>query len=87
VLSCRILCLYTCLGSPARSRLSHSAVALTDLFCLEQKQNKSERNGERGECYGFDRFRPFSCDLRQLSLKMFGFGRSESHVKGMVNMH
>jgi len=40
-LSCRILCLYICLGSPARSRLSCSAVALTEKafgnhkMCLE----------------------------------------------------
>jgi len=36
VLSCRILCLYICLGSPARSRLSHSAVALTGTLWLVQ---------------------------------------------------
>jgi len=42
VLSCRILCLYICLGSPARSRLSRSAVALTGHPCQSYIRPPSE---------------------------------------------
>jgi len=37
-LSCHILCLYICLGSPARSRLSRSAVALTGAQIINMLQ-------------------------------------------------
>ena len=36
------LCLYICLGSPARSRLSHSAVALTVLGSAEEGSRAEE---------------------------------------------